>query len=172
MFNGSNSWVNLGIKNYAYPTLEAVVEVDKMTNFHGIIENMQSGGYALGVAGSTMFMQVYMGGTYVQTGWYDVPPEYGKKYHMVGMYDGTAVRLYVNGVEVRTQPATGSITTAGSNTVLALGTNPYQSSAGGDFLDGVIYYARIYDGALTAEEVYQNYLSSLEEPYLCSELAE
>ncbi len=71
-------------------------------------------------------------------------------YHLVGIYDGTAVKLYVNGLEVASTPATFSI---GQNDMplsisSRLGVNPFQ---------GQIDQVRLYDRALSAAEVEQLY---------------
>ena len=62
-------------------------------------------------------------------------------------YDGTTVRLFVNGVQVRTQSAPGAaMTTAG---VLRIGGN----SVWGEYFKGLIDEVRIYNRALTVNEI-------------------
>ena len=70
-------------------------------------------------------------------------------YHIVGVYDGTTAKIYVNGIEV----ASGS-RTAGNNTV------PWRvgaSSRGANYMNGRIGEVRIYPRALTPAQVFQNY---------------
>ena len=70
-------------------------------------------------------------------------------YHIVGVYDGTTAKIYVNGIEV----ASGS-RTAGNNTV------PWRvgaSSRGANYMNGRIGEVRLYPRALTPAQVYQNY---------------
>jgi hypothetical protein len=67
--------------------------------------------------------------------------------HLAGTYDGTTLRLYINGVQVSNRAQTGSI---------AVSTNPLQ--IGGDTLygqhfQGRIDEVRIYNRALTATEI-------------------
>ena len=71
----------------------------------------------------------------------------GRWYHLAGVYDGKNLTLYVDGVVVQTQAATGNIT--GYDNVLRLGTN------GGltEQMDGKMDDVRIYDRDLSEREV-------------------
>jgi len=70
-------------------------------------------------------------------------------YHVVGTYDGTTARIYLNGEAV----ASGS-RTAGSNSVpFRVGASP----RGANYNNGDIARAFIYSRALTASEVKQNF---------------
>jgi hypothetical protein len=67
--------------------------------------------------------------------------------HLAATYDGTTMRLYVNGVQVASQPQTGMI---------AASTSPLQ--IGGDniyfqFFQGTIDEVRVYNVALTAAQI-------------------
>ena len=67
--------------------------------------------------------------------------------HLAATYDGTAVRLYVNGTQVGTKAVTGSITTS---------TNPLQiggDSIYGQFFSGTIDEVRVYNTALDAGQI-------------------
>jgi hypothetical protein len=76
--------------------------------------------------------------------------------HLVGTYNGSVSRTYINGVEVWNSPLTGTIPSA----------TYYIGTYGGTIVDdthnfnGYISVAKIYNRALTAEEVYQNYNAS------------
>jgi hypothetical protein len=67
--------------------------------------------------------------------------------HVAGTYDGSTLRLYVNGGQVATQAATGALTT--SNSALRIGGN----SVWGEYLSGSLDDLRIYNRALTAVEI-------------------
>jgi hypothetical protein len=72
---------------------------------------------------------------------------YGEWVHLVGVYDGTAVRIYVNGVERGSAPQTGNILSY---------TQPlYVGAHGlpGEFARGVIDEVRVYSQALSASQV-------------------
>jgi len=67
--------------------------------------------------------------------------------HLTSTYDGANVRLYVNGVLMGSQPASGSIAT--SSGALMLGGN----NVWGEYLSGVIDEVRIYNRALSLAEI-------------------
>ena len=72
-------------------------------------------------------------------------------YHVVGTYDGTTARIYLNGEAV----ASGS-RTAGSNSVpFRIGASP----RGANYNNGDIARAFIYSRALSASEIQQNYIA-------------
>jgi hypothetical protein len=62
--------------------------------------------------------------------------------HLAATYDGTTIRLYVNGVQVATGAQTAAIST--STSALAIGANFY-----GEYFNGLIDEVRIYNRALT-----------------------
>ena len=67
--------------------------------------------------------------------------------HLAATYDGTTMRLYVNGVQVASQAQTGA---------MAASTNPLQiggDSLYGQFFQGTIDEVRIYNVALTAAQI-------------------
>jgi len=67
--------------------------------------------------------------------------------HLAGTYDGTTLRLYVNGAEVASRAQTGSIATT---------TNPLQiggDSFFGQYFQGMIDEVRVYNRALTPAEI-------------------
>ena len=66
---------------------------------------------------------------------------------MAVSYDGTALRLFVNGVEVDSRPLSGSMLT--STGVLRIGGNSVWS----EFFAGRIDEIRIYNRALTPAEI-------------------
>jgi hypothetical protein len=75
----------------------------------------------------------------------------GSTYYVVGTYDGTTQRLYVNGSQV------GAASLAGGASVT---TNPLYLgswSGGGEFLAGTIDEAAVYGKALTATRIAEHY---------------
>lgn len=63
-------------------------------------------------------------------------------------YDGTTQRLFVNGLEVASRPQTGTI--GAGNQPLRIGGN---ASFSGEFYEGLIDEVRVYNRALTGEEI-------------------
>ncbi len=67
--------------------------------------------------------------------------------HLAATYDGATMRLYVNGVEVASRAQTGAIATSA---------NPLQiggDSLYGQYFQGIIDEVRVYNVALTAEQI-------------------
>jgi glucose/arabinose dehydrogenase len=79
-------------------------------------------------------------------------PATGVPHLLVGTYDGTSVRLYVDGALVSTRSASGSIPTGG--TALAIGNKP-GSTVAGDHFDGVVDEVSVHPVALTGSQVSQ-----------------
>jgi glucose/arabinose dehydrogenase/PKD repeat protein len=67
--------------------------------------------------------------------------------HLATTYDGTAVRLYVNGIQVSSSPATGTIATSAS--ALQIGGD----SLFGQYFAGSIDEVRVYNVALSAAQI-------------------
>jgi len=77
----------------------------------------------------------------------------GQWFHLVGTTDGTTITPYVNGVAGTTAAV---VTALGANTLpVTIGTD-YNKSVN-QFVDKQIAQPRIYNRALTAEEVQRNY---------------
>jgi hypothetical protein len=78
--------------------------------------------------------------------------------HVVGSYNSSdnTVNLYLNGVLVKTQ-----IITTGAGTITNILYIGRPTQGGWNFFTGDLAIARIYNRALTAAEVNQNYLASL-----------
>jgi hypothetical protein len=78
----------------------------------------------------------------------------GTPFHVVATYDGTNVKVYVNSSGSTTTTSTSLITN--TTTSLRLGS---RGGGVGNFFNGEIYVARVYDRALSSSEVLQNYNS-------------
>src|SRR5437879_12419831 len=84
----------------------------------------------------------------------NAPPLYGTGVlalntwaHLAATYDGTTIRLYVNGVQVASRAQTGTIATS---------TNPLQiggDSLYGQYFQGAIDEVRVYNVALTGAQI-------------------
>jgi hypothetical protein len=73
--------------------------------------------------------------------------------HIVGTYDGTIMRAYLNGVQIYSEAQTGTIPDA----TYVLGTYGLGLTDGVHNFNGLLPLSRIYDRALTAAEVMQNF---------------
>jgi hypothetical protein len=72
----------------------------------------------------------------------------GEWTHVTGVYDGSTMRLYQNGVEVGVANQTGAIAASGAS--VFIGANPPNVAR---TWDGRIRDVRIYDRALTLDEI-------------------
>jgi len=75
--------------------------------------------------------------------------------HLAGTYDGTTMRLYVNGVQVSSRAQTGPIQT--STAALTMGGDPLY----GQYFAGRIDEVRIYNRALSSAEIQSDLSSAL-----------
>jgi Concanavalin A-like lectin/glucanases superfamily len=76
----------------------------------------------------------------------------GKWHHVCGVYDGSTLKLYVDGQLDASAAASGAVTT--NDYAVQIGQNAEQS---GRNWNGAVYDARVYNRAITAEEVSQLY---------------
>lgn len=89
----------------------------------------------------------------VNSGW-----TYNHWNQVVGTYDGSNLRLYVNGQLVDTQAQTGSLSTD-SNMSVNIGSDPASGTSGVRFTGGIDDLS-IYSSALSAARITSHYLSS------------
>jgi hypothetical protein len=116
--------------------------------------------FALWVSGGTFYFGVNTGGTFYQSA--SSTPSTSTWYHLVHTYNGTTQYLYINGVLVTTynSAASGNITYDTSNTLLAIGAdfNGTGYNTGPTlFVNGKMPIVKIYNIALSAAQVLQNY---------------
>ena len=102
-----------------------------------------------GAAGKNLAAAYYAGGWYYTSSTY-VLPSVGW-YHIVGTYDGTNLKLYVNNVLTQTQ---ASATTPGFGGGEIRLMRRWDT---GDYWGGYLAIARIYKRALSADEINTNY---------------
>ena len=164
-FDGTNDWVSIGQINYPQITIEAVVENSRTNNLleATYVGNWQSGGYGLVYNSSSTPLRNNRNQfcTYTINNDRQIVDigreiESNKKYILTGSYDGNIIKFWENGQKTETQ-GNGVIKEPRNNTVIALGTDALGSTSGLTFLNGKIYSVRIYNRALTEEEVQQNY---------------
>ncbi len=78
--------------------------------------------------------------------------------HVAATFDGTTVRVFVNGVEVGNAPASGSL--VHSSNSLRIGGN----AVWGEYFAGVIDEVRIYNRALTATDIHADMATPIAAP--------
>jgi len=80
-------------------------------------------------------------------------------HHLVGVYDGTYLRIYVDGLQENLANI-GSVTMDSSDKNVAIAVNNNNESALNNFWNGLVGEVRIYRRALTPKEVEHNYLAT------------
>jgi hypothetical protein len=154
-FNGTSSRVNIADSNSldltTGMTLEAWVRPTLTTNWRTVILKERTGGLAYALYSSNGPNP----GTFISTsGGSDLGPMANSALvantwsHIAGTYDGSQVRLYVNGVLAGSQAVTGNILT--STGALRIGGNAVWGS---EYFAGLIDEVRIYNNARTQAQI-------------------
>lgn len=157
-FDGLDDWVNAGVINTDYQTIEVVVSIDSNKNYNScIIGDWENGGGGIAAStGKKFFSKYYINEQYYtndnSVNMFDLI----KKYVLTITYDGNRITTYINGEQLIDSTTVSGVIKS-NNTVMALGVDPQSNTATGHFLNGKIYSARVYNHALTADEVKQNY---------------
>ena len=159
-FDGVDDWVPIKELNYPEFTMEVTftaTKLDGSENGLRIICNHQTGGFDIEINNNSIASYIYINGEYREL-ISNIEVEANKKCNVTMTTDGTESNLYVNGVLVSNISIGGGVIGYPlNNTVLALGTNPNGSSSEAQFFNGIIYSARMYNRALTEQEVKNNY---------------
>jgi hypothetical protein len=114
------------------------------------VQGMPQAGYALLQAGSgVMFERIPNPGQYDQTGTTSI--EAGTWAHLAGVYDGTMITLYVDGVAHQTAPAPELADDFESPVFLG-------AHSEGAYFSGALDEAAIYDHALSQQELLKHYM--------------
>jgi fibronectin type 3 domain-containing protein len=130
-------------------TLEAWVKPIALGGYNTVILKERTGFYAealyANTDGNRPSANVYTSGDHEQRGPAAVPV--GAWTHLAATYNGATLALFVNGVSVATQAATGSI--ASNVGPLRIGGN----AIWGEYFNGLIDEVRVYNRALSASEI-------------------
>ena len=171
-FDGVNDYVevadNANLKPINEITLEAWVDLYSFPTtyaFSDIIDKADPGqGYYLVFDRSNrLVFKIVTDGTN-GLGW--VTPDYtsyiGGFHHLVGTYDGSKLRLYIDGIEVSSIDKTGNIVhTTDSLTMGAIN----EPASRQDFFNGTIDEVAIYNRALSAPEISSHYNNGIGRDY-------
>ena len=166
-FNGSTDYVDMGLKSSYTPS--SALTVSEWVNWSAFTSG--SGGYAT-VSNSTsstngyaiyqntsapynkLVAYVYTSNNGVRSVTGSTLLSTGTWYHVVLTYDGSNVRLYLNGVQEGSIAGTGTITTSTAD--LLFGS---QYTSGGAKFTGTLDDVRIYNRALSSSEINDQYLA-------------
>ncbi|MFC1658220.1 LamG domain-containing protein [Candidatus Omnitrophota bacterium] len=154
-FGGTDEYVNCGTDDSLNPadeiTVAAWVNIDTITDYARIVskEASDGGNYLLQARGASDDFVFMCAGEYAAS----TTPLSGntdKWFHIAGTYDGSDVRIYVNGVEEDSTPNTASIPSSSAD--LNIARSSYSPTAEEYFI-GKIDDVRIYDYALSGGEI-------------------
>ncbi|UBU10721.1 LamG-like jellyroll fold domain-containing protein [Nonomuraea gerenzanensis] len=152
-FNGVLSWVNVpdsaGLRLTSGMTIEAWVRPSSVSGWRTVVMKRHSGGlaYALsaGAPDQRPHARIHTTAAADLPGTAALPVNTWS--HLAATYDGTTLRLYVNGAQVAQQAVSGAIRTDGSS--LRIGGNGLLNQV----FSGQIDEVRIYNRALTAAQL-------------------
>jgi glucose/arabinose dehydrogenase/PKD repeat protein len=149
-FNGTTSRVTVSdsasLDLTSAMTLEAWVLPTTSGGWRDVVYKGQDDIYYL--EGSSSLGTPGVGGTFTPSPLLAPSPlPVGAWSHLAAAYDGTTLRLFVNGVEVASRPQTGSIETSAG--ALAIGSDPIY----GQYFQGMIDEVRIWNVARTQAQI-------------------
>lgn len=160
-FNGTSSWVNMGEINSDYQTVELTFSTNKAGYQQSVFGNWETGGGGISIVdGGYIYGTFYIRNKGAKEIISDIYVANNKIYNVILTFNGEKDVLYVNGIEKGTNDtnATGVIKKPDNDTIFAIGGNPHGLVIGGNKLRGKVYDAKIYNRALSASEVKQNYI--------------
>jgi chitodextrinase len=156
-FNGTNARVNINDANSLdltnAMTLEAWVRPTALSGYRSVILKERSGGLSYSLYAANSSASPSAPGTFVNVGGSDfgatTPTQLALNTwtHLAGTYDGSNLRLYINGALVSTQAVSGTMIVSGN--ALRIGGN----SVWGEYFNGTIDEVRVYNVALTAAQI-------------------
>lgn len=138
--DGVDDWVDLGeIKDKNTITLEATIKLNAVQSGEVcILSSYEGGGMGLHLYNGKPAMQIYVNGAYKNAMLNEVL-DTNRPYTISGTYDGTNIKLYVDGILHATTAVTGTIGNPLNDTIMAIGTNPTKNTAGGGYANiGII----------------------------------
>ena len=152
-FDGTNDWVTIANRTQLAllngGTLEAWVRPAALASWRSVILKEMTGGWpwALHASSGTGVPSAHLfsGASVDALG--PAPVGLSTWTHLAMTWNGSALKLYVDGAEVATQPATAALTSSTGS--VRIGGNGVASQ----FFSGLIDEVRIYDHARTAGEI-------------------
>ena len=160
-FNGTNEYMRIKFTSDDYSKYNKKITVASKiminafpSTYSDAFANMQSGGYGFEINGSTKQIEFWISinGTY-KTVAADIKE--GQYYSLAGTYDGSAVKLYIDGKLAGSAVANGPITYTATTAAYAfcIGSDVNSEGTGEAFFNGNVAYAKVYSNVLTAEQI-------------------
>ena len=152
-FDGVDDYIDLGLENYDFGNSATLaINLVMYEDAHQeIFDNVESAGMSLFYNQDSIRFEVYVEELNKYQIIYGPKLEVGKNHSIVGTYDGTTIKLYVNGELVDSLDVTGTIKV--SDMPFLLGANPGQNNTASIFSNINVYQATIYNRAISEEEI-------------------
>ena len=153
--NGTNSHVRIGqINNLTAVTVETFLKVNNYstTDANQIISNYNGNGLVLQLNKGVPEFSIGSGKKIAS----DETIDLGVNHTISGTYDGSTVKLYVDGVLKKTLASTAGISNPTDTTPVVIGCNPNTTGCDTHYTAADIYAVRIYNRALTQNEINKN----------------
>lgn len=142
-----------GAKSADALSLCAWINPSQVSGGYNIVSSYEGGGAGLHILSGNIYFQIYSNGyTGVSGGSVSV----NTWYHIVGTYDNSKLRIYVNGELKGEVSKTGNIT-YNSSTPWAVAVNPSGTGDGGEHFYGKLSDVRIYSTALSDSDIKELY---------------
>jgi len=126
-------------------TLEAWVRAERFADRQGLVTKTESSEYGLFANGGRPAFTVHLAGRYLEAEAETLQLEVGRWHHVAGVYDGSEVRLYVDGALVARKVGGGARTT--SALPLIVGGDVSSDGRANSCLDGALDEVRLARGA-------------------------
>ena len=168
-FNGSNEYINVSDSTILKPTLiteTAWIKLGSNVIGSGVaavaVKEDSNSGYGINILGSNYAnginngLEFFIGnGSGIYDALASTSLDLDVWYHVAGVFDGSQVHLYINGNLADSSNAVVSI--SHNTRVFSIGG---RSSFSDRFFNGLVDEVRIYNRALSADEVMQHYLQT------------
>ena len=153
--NGTNSHVRIGqINNLTAVTVEVYLKTNSYTDdsTNQIISNYSGDGLVLQLNKGIPEFSIGSGKKVSS----DETMGSDLNHTITGTYDGSTVKLYVDGVLKKTLSSTAGISNPTDSTPMVIGCNPNETGCDAYYTNANIYAVRVYNRALTESEIKQN----------------
>jgi Concanavalin A-like lectin/glucanases superfamily/Fibronectin type III domain len=162
-FDGANDYVAVpsagSLSPSARVSLEAWIKPSALPaagSFASVLTKRES--YSLQFNGPRLEFTIIQSGTRRRLQAPAGAVQVGQTYHVVGTYDGTTQRLYINGAQTASQALTGAISTNANSVTIG------SWSGSTEFLNGVIDEPAVYTGVLSPSQISAHYQAGIGGP--------
>lgn len=155
LLDGIDDGVKINRQDLATYTLEITVKLNSLEDREeSLIGNWETGGGGIYVYNGKIMSNVYNATSSKYEGVKtDKSPNINKIYKIVTTYEDKKLKLYIDGVLEKESLISGEIGLPKYETILAVGANPKADSLKATYFDGNVYSVKVYDRALTQEEI-------------------